>query len=254
MPEIKWDTNLYTNKHSFVTKYGEDLIGWLHPQEGERILDLGCGTGELTFEISESGAEVVGMDNSQEMILKAKATYPHLQFERKDGTDFQFDEKFDAVFSNATLHWINDQQNTIKCIYNNLKTGGRFVFEMGGKRNIERIANAIKRAMIEEGFSDELSKDFWFFPSVAEYATLLERQGFTVTSALYFERKTPLTGEDGMRDWINMFASFFFKKISKEQAEKVIAKAIEYLRPASYRDGIWYADYIRLRMKAVKSV
>ena len=91
MPEIKWDTNLYTNKHSFVTKYGEDLIGWLHPQRGERILDLGCGTGELTFEISESGAEVVGMDNSPEMISKAKATYPHLQFERKDATNFQFD-------------------------------------------------------------------------------------------------------------------------------------------------------------------
>ena len=252
MPEIKWDTSLYNEKHSFVTKYGEDLIGWLHPQKGERILDLGCGTGQLTFEISESGAEVVGMDNSPEMISKAKANYPHLRFEVKNATNFQFDEKFDAVFSNATLHWINDQRNVIKCIYNNLKEDGRFVFEMGGKRNIERIATALERTIAQEGLADKLSKDFWFFPSVAEYATLLEQRGFTVTSALYFERETPLTGEDGMGDWIKMFASFFFKKISKEQSEQIISKAMDYLRPTNYRDGVWYADYVRLRIKAIK--
>jgi len=89
--------------------------------------------------------------------------------------------------------------------------------------------------------------------SVAEYATLLERQGFTVTSALYFNRETALTSEEGMKDWINMFASFFFRKISKEQSEKVIAEAIEYLRTTNYRDGVWYADYVRLRMKAIKN-
>jgi trans-aconitate methyltransferase len=252
MPQIKWDTKLYNDKHSFVTRYGEDLIGWLHPQKGERILDLGSGTGQLTFEISESGAEVIGIDNSPQMIAKAKATYPSLKFEVRDAINFQFDEKFDAVFSNATLHWINDQQNTIKCVYNNLKVGGRFVFEMGGKRNIESISNAIEKAMMDEGFEDKLTKDFWFYPSVAEYALLLEQQGFMVTSALYFDRETPLTGEDGMKDWINMFASFLFKKLSKERAEKVIAKALEYLRPANYLNYIWYADYVRLRMKAMK--
>jgi len=253
MPEIKWDTTLYNEKHSFVTKYGEDLIGWLHPQNAERILDLGCGTGQLTFEISELGAEVIGMDNSPEMIAKAKATYPHLRFEVRDATNFEFDEKFDAIFSNATLHWINDQQNAIKSIYSNLKEGGRFVFELGGKRNIERISKAIEKAMADEGFGDKLTKDFWFYPSVAEYATLLERQGFTVTSALYFNRETALTSEEGMKDWINMFASFFFRKISKEQSEKVIAEAIEYLRTTNYRDGVWCADYVRLRMKAIKN-
>jgi trans-aconitate methyltransferase len=252
MPEIKWNTKLYNDKHSFVTKYGKELIGWLHPRKGEKILDLGCGTGQLTFEISESGAEVVGMDNSPEMISKAKANYPHLRFEVKNATNFQFDEKFDAVFSNATLHWINDQRNVIKCVYNNLKEDGRFVFEMGGKRNIERIATALEQAIAEEGLADKLSKDFWFFPSVAEYATLLEQRGFTVTSALYFERETPLTGEDGMGDWIKMFASFFFKKISKERSEQIISKAMNYLRPTNYHDGIWYADYVRLRIKAIK--
>jgi trans-aconitate methyltransferase len=253
MPEIKWDTKLYNDKHSFVTKYGEILIRWFHPQKEERILDLGCGTGQLTFEISEAGGEVVGMDNSPEMIAKAKANYPHLKFEVKDATHFQFDKKFDAVFSNATLHWINDQKNAIKCIYNNLKEGGRFVFEMGGKRNIDRILKALEKAMIDEGFGDTLPKVFWFYPFLAEYATLLEQQGFTVASVLYFDRETVLAGEEGMKSWINMFASFVFEKISKEQAEKVIEKAIKYLRPTNYRDGVWYADYVRLRMKAIKN-
>src|SRR6266536_3406288 len=208
MPEIKWDTKLYNDKHSFVSKYGEDLIGWLHPQKGELILDLGCGTGQLTSEINECGADITGVDNSTEMIAKARATYPYLRFEVMDATNFSFNEKFDAVFSNA-----------------------------------------IEKAMTDEGLADKLSRDFWFFPSVAEYATLLEQQGFAVTSALYFERETALTGEDGMKDWINMFGSFFFKNISKKQAEKVIAKAIEHLKQTNYRDGIWYADYVRLRMK-----
>jgi len=252
MPQIKWNTKLYNDKHSFVTKYGEDLIGWLHPQKGERILDLGCGTGQLAFEISESGAEVVGMDKSTEMISQAKASYPHLRFQVKDATNFQFNEKFDAVFSNATLHWVNKQQQAIRCIYNSLKEGGRFVFEMGGKRNIESITTSLEKAIAEEGFVNKLSKDFWLFPSVAEYAALLEKQGFTVTSALYLNRDTALTGEDGMKDWINMFASFFFKKMAKGQTERVIQKAVEYLRPTNYHDGVWYADYVRLRMKAIK--
>jgi len=252
MPAIKWDTNLYDNKHSFVSKYGEDLIGWLHPQEGEQILDLGCGTGQLAQEIAAYGSKVTGMDASPEMIAKAKATYPGTEFFVKDATDFSFDTAFDAVFSNATLHWINKAEDAIKCIYNNLKQGGRFVFEMGGKHNIKSIADAVKKVAEEEGLSNKLPDIFWYFPSVAEYATLLEKQGFTVQSVLYFERETALTGEDGMKDWINMFGSFFFKTFTAEESERVINKAVEALRPTNYKNGIWYADYVRLRMKAVK--
>jgi len=249
---IKWDTNLYDSKHSFVSKYGEDLIGWLAPQKGELILDLGCGTGQLASEIKDYGAEVIGMDASPEMIAKAKATYNDIEFFVKDATDFSFDAPFDAVFSNATLHWINKQPEAIRCIYNTLKPGGRFVLEMGGKHNIKGIADAVKQVVEEEGWTGLLPKEFWFFPSVAEYATLLEQQGFTVNSALYFERETALTGEDGMKDWLKMFCSFFFKKFSNEQAESIINNAIEYLRPTNYKNGTWHADYVRLRMKATK--
>lgn len=249
---IKWDTNLYDSKHSFVSKYGEDLIGWLAPQEEERILDLGCGTGQLASEIKSYGANVIGIDASPDMIAKAKATYHDIEFFVKDATDFSFNAPFDAVFSNATLHWINKQPEAISCIYNVLKPGGRFVFEMGGKHNIKSIAGAVKKVVTEEGLVELQPTEFWFFPSVAEYAALLENQGFTVNSALYFARETELIGEDGMKDWLKMFCSFFFKKLSAAQTETILDKAVEYLRPTNYKNGTWYADYVRLRMKATK--
>jgi trans-aconitate methyltransferase len=252
MPNIKWNAELYNNKHNFVTKYGEDLIGWLQPQVDERILDLGCGTGQLTSEIKNYGAEIVGIDNSAEMIKKAKAAYPGMQFEIKDATNFLFSEKFDAVFSNAVLHWVNQPARVIKCVYNCLVPGGRFVLEMGGRNNIKIIANAVKRAMISEGLENALAGEFWYFPSVAEYTALLEARGFTVRQVLYFDRETELIGEDGMANWIEMFWDFFFKNISPQQVATVTAKAVEYLRETNYKDGKWYADYVRLRVKAIK--
>jgi len=253
MPAIQWNANLYDTRHSFVSQYGEDVLGWLQPQRDERILDLGCGTGQLASTISGYGAEVIGIDNSPQMIQKAKAAYPSVQFEIQDATQFAFEEPFDAIFSNATLHWIQEQKKVLKCAYSNLKPGGRFVLEMGAKHNVESICNAIVQAMDEEGLSDMLATDFWFFPSVSEYTSLLEQQGFTVASVISFKRETALDGEEGMHNWISMFGAFFFKHITAEQATKVTARAVEILRPACYWENTWYADYVRLRVKAIKN-
>ncbi len=253
MPEIKWNADLYDNKHSFVSKYGEDLIGWLQPQEDERILDLGCGTGLLANEIRNYGADVIGIDNSLEMVAKAKAAYPQIRFEVRNATDFTFAEKFDAVFSNAVLHWINESAKVVACVYNALAPGGRFVMEMGGKGNNKSIMGAIKKAMVDEGLADKIVADFWYFPSVAEYTALLEAHGFTVRQVLYFDRDTELMGEDGMADWIKMFSSFLFKNISTKQAETIIAKTVDHLKDRHYKNGKWYADYVRLRVKAIRN-
>ena len=254
MPVINWNVSLYDTKHNFVSKYGEDVISWLAPQSGERILDVGCGTGTLTEKLAENGAIVTGIDASAEMIAKAKEAYPNIQFFVKDATNFSFDEPFDAVFSNATLHWINDQEKALQCIYNSLKQGGRFVFEMGGKHNIESIHNAVKKALMEEAFENNTNVVSNYFPSVAEQAMLLEKVGFEIRNVACFKRPTKLEGEDGMKNWIVQFCGFFFKNISAEQKEKIIGKAVEYLRPKNYQDGVWYADYVRLRMKAEKVV
>lgn len=252
MPEVKWNASLYDDKFAFVSKYGEDLIGWLAPQKGERILDLGCGTGQLASEIAEYGARVTGFDHSPQMIEKAKAAYPQLHFDVKDARDFSYDEPFDAVFSNAALHWIDDQEATIASMYRALRPGGRLVLEMGGKGNVQDIVQAVEEAMWEAGCRERLTGEGWYFPSIGEYTSLLEKGGFRVSTALHFERETLLTGEGGMEQWLRMFGGFFFRHLAPSEADRIIARAVELLKPGHFRGGSWYADYKRLRIKAVK--
>lgn len=248
-----WDANLYDNKHAFVAKYGEDVMGWLAPQKNEHILDVGCGTGTLTHKIAESGAIVTGIDASPEMIAKAKQAYSDIDFLVKDASNFSFASKFDAAFSNATLHWIKDQQNVLQCVYDSLKDGGRFVYEMGAKHNIESIHEAIKEALNEEGFELNSNIQVNYFSSAGEQATMLEKVGFTVSNIVQFNRPTELVGEDGMKNWIVQFCQAFFKLIPSEKIEMIIDKAVTILKETNYENGKWYADYKRLRIKAVKA-
>ncbi len=134
-----WDANFYENQHNFVWQYGEDLLQLLNPQPGEVILDLGCGTGQLTAKIAQSGAEVIGIDSAVTMIDKARQNYPHLRFDVADACNFVVEQPLDAVFSNAALHWIQPPETAVRCIYQALKPGGRFVAEFGGKGNISVI-------------------------------------------------------------------------------------------------------------------
>ena len=249
----KWNASLYDNKHDFVFKFGEDLVHLLDPKPGERILDLGCGTGYLTNLIANSGAEVIGMDNSQEMIAKAKAEYPNLDFQFHSATDFQFRKPFEAVFSNAVLHWVLEKEKAIACIYKNLKPGGRFVMEMGGKDNVKRIVDAIKQVLAKHGFIKEAGMDIWYFPSVGEYTILLEAQGFRVTYAIHYDRDTILKDNaSGIKDWIKMFGSSFFKNANENQANEMLNEIQESLAKTNYKNEQWFADYKRLRVIAIK--
>lgn len=247
-----WDANLYNNKHSFVAKYGEDVMGWLAPQKGEHILDVGCGTGTLTEKIAEVGAVVTGIDASPEMIAKAKQAYNNIEFLVKDASNFSFDKKFDAAFSNAAFHWIKDQQSLLQCIYDCLKNDGRLVYEMGAKYNIGSIHNAVKKVLIEEGFAENTNIEVNYFSSAGEQATMLEKVGFTISNIIQFDRPTELVGEDGMKNWIIQFAQAYFKNIPKEKIEIITDKAVAILKETNYKNGKWYADYKRLRVKAIK--
>jgi len=252
MPEVKWNTELYNLQHNFVYKFGENVIEWLDPQVGEKILDVGCGTGQLADIIHNAGAVVTGIDASPEMIKEARASYHDIKFFVRDATDFSFEEKFDAAFSNAALHWINKQEEALHCICDSLKQRGRFVFEMGGKHNIENIHNAIRCVMMEEGMKAPVPDESNYFPSVAEECELLEKVGFTVSDVMYFKRPTKLEGEEGMKLWIDQFCGFFFKGVSTELKERVTTNAVQRLRDTNYQEGEWNADYVRLRIKAIK--
>ncbi|RYD69874.1 MAG: class I SAM-dependent methyltransferase, partial [Sphingobacteriales bacterium] len=170
MPEIVWDATLYDKQHHFVSDYGADVLQWLAPKADEHILDVGCGTGQLAAQIAESGAVVLGTDASADMVTNAKAAYPNLNFEVVDGTKLPYQDKFDAIFSNATFHWIENQNALTEALFKSLKTGGRLVAEFGGKGNVESITKAIETAAEKLGFADKVLTNFWFFPSVSEYS------------------------------------------------------------------------------------
>ncbi|MEH1846094.1 MAG: methyltransferase domain-containing protein [Nostoc sp.] len=248
-----WNTALYEDKHAFVWKYGEDLLKLLNPQPGESILDLGCGTGQLTEKIAQAGAQVMGVDYASAMIEKARQNYPHIRFDVADARNFQVDKPLDAVFSNAVLHWVKQADSAIASIHQALKPGGRFVAEFGGKGNIEAIATALYSALKSIGIPQAQALNPWYYPSIGEYASLLEQQGFDVIHAMLFARPTPLAeGEAGMANWIQMFASSFLTGLSSEQQIQVIRVVEEYLKPTLYQQGTWIADYRRIRIVAIK--
>nr|WP_197052453.1 methyltransferase domain-containing protein [Halobellus rufus] len=202
----EWDSDAYDGSHAFVYEYGESVVDLLDPTPGERILDLGCGTGHLTERIADAGAEVVGIDQSDEMIETARETYPDLEFRRADARDFDVEEPVDAVFSNAALHWIDEQDAVTEAVADALAPGGRYVAELGGSGNVARIVEAVAAELTERGY--EPAAEPWYFPTVGEHATTLEAHGFEVRYARLFDRPTELDdGEEGMAAWIGCSAT-----------------------------------------------
>lgn len=249
--QARWNPALYDAKHSFVWEFGADVLALLAPQVGERILDLGCGTGHLTAQIAKSGAHVKGIDNSEEMIREARRNYPGLDFMLADAENFQFDEPFDAVFSNAALHWMLRPERVIECIARALRENGRFVAEFGGKGNVRRVSVALLRARAELGLPLPESALPWYYPRLAEYASLLEAHGLEVTFASLFDRPTMLEGgEAGMENWIRMFGTSFTNGLPAEKLQGLFRSVERQLRDEFFRDGAWYVDYRRLRVMA----
>jgi trans-aconitate methyltransferase len=227
------------------------VVELLAPQPGERILDLGCGTGHLTNQIAAAGAEVVGVDKSQSMIEEARRLYPNLRFEIADAADLHSDQPFDAVFSNAAIHWMKDQRTVARRILSVLKPGGRFVAEFGGKGNIHAIRTALTDAVEAAGENINAEPFARYYPSIGEYATLLEAEGFRVTFATHFDRPTKLDeGERGLRNWLFTFADNVVESLPENKREPVIAQVERELAPVLFRDESWFADYRRIRIVA----
>ena len=251
--EIKWNAGLYDDKHAFVFKYGEALVDLLQPLAGERILDLGCGTGVLARLIADRGASVTGIDLSESMISKAKVSYPDLDFRVMSATDFHFEQPFDAVFSNATLHWVTDATAAVRQMYENLKPGGRLVLEMGGRGNVQLILSTLQNRLRVHGWNEQARRNIFYFPSLSEYSGLLEQQGFRVTFAAHFDRETELKdSETGMADWLQMFCGAYLNEMEPAQADAVLVEVQEELKPVLFHHGKWWADYKRLRVIAIK--
>ncbi|NGQ94693.1 methyltransferase domain-containing protein [Brevibacillus sp. SYP-B805] len=252
MSKNRWDATLYDTKLSFVSELGKSMISLLDPQKGERILDIGCGTGDLAAQIALSGAIPTGIDLSADMIDRARQKYPALRFEVADAQTYRTDERYDAVFSNAALHWMKQPASVIQSVWLALRPGGRFVAEFGGKSNIGSILDAIAQVLTQRGIDAE-ERNPWYFPSVGEYSVLLEQQGFRVTYAAHFDRPTPLgDDEHGLTHWLDTFAKDFFHDFSPAEKAHAYQEIADILRPRLYSDNGWTADYSRIRILAVK--
>lgn len=250
----QWDAKTYDAKHSFVYEKAKDLVDSLAPKKGERILDLGCGTGTLTAEIAARGAAVLGVDRSEQMVGQAREKFPALKFEVMDATELRFEDEFDAVFSNAVLHWIPEAEKVASGVARALKARGRFVAEFGGKGNIQSLVKAFHEAFATLGMREPEGVSPWFYPGIAEYAALLEKHGLEVQSAMLFERPTVLEdGTRGLESWIRVFRRTFIEKIGEEAAAKWIKEVERISRPKLFQRGDWVLDYRRLRLAAVKT-
>lgn len=246
-----WNAGLYQSHCSFVWELGRDLLALLAPQAGERVLDAGCGTGQLTGEIARAGAEVTGIDNSPAMVAQARENFPGIRFAVQDVCSLPFEGQFDAVFSNAVLHWVTQADEAAAAIARALKPGGRFVAEMGGHGNIRALMDASDCALEALGVREPERLHPWFYPTIGEYSSLLERHGFEVTFATLFDRPTPLAGaDDAIPEWLRMFGSRLAEPLAPGQLPEYYRLTREFAAPALRRENGWFADYRRLRIAA----
>lgn len=241
-----WTAEGYRTHAQYVPMFGQDVLDLLAPQPGERILDLGCGDGALTEKLAAVGADVVGVDGSPDMIAAAKAR--GIDARLVDGQNLPFSMEFDAVFSNAALHWMKRPADVVAGVRRALKPGGRFVGEMGGHGNVAAIRVGLHAVLTHRGI-DPLPLDPWFFPTPEAYRTLLEGVDLRVETLQLFARPTPLP--TGMAGWIATFAPSFLGGLSPELRAEVADEVATLLRPM-LRDhgGQWMADYVRLRFAA----
>jgi 2-isopropylmalate synthase len=248
MEKQTWRANEYNTHASFVSTLALPVVGLLDPRAGETILDLGCGDGTLAVEIEKSGAHVVGVDSSPSMVAAARSK--GVEAYVINGARLPFNEMFNAVFTNAALHWMLEADDVVAGVAKALKTGGRFVGEFGGYGNINHLVTAMEAEFKKHPEFGEF-KNPWFFPREAQYQKILESHGFDVESIALIPRPTPL--KTGVQEWLTIFADHAVSGLTPVQRELFLAGTEERVRPSLFdpQNG-WTADYVRLRFQAVK--
>ena len=243
-----WTAQSYDTHARFVSELAGAVVEWLDPKPGERILDVGCGDGVLTADLMRSGATIVGVDSSANFVTACKAK--GLDVRLASGEDLTFNDEFDAVFSNAALHWMPRAAEVAQGVVRALKPGGRFVAEFGGHGNVAAICTAMRAVGLRRG-GDVAIANPWYFPAPTVYQTLLEGAGLTVKRIGLFPRPTHLP--TGMAAWLMLFRKPFFEQFADEE-EAALAETVDLLKPALCDAlGQWTADYVRLRVEAVKA-
>lgn len=244
------DSNLYDGAHAYVARYGGALLEWLDARPGEHVLDLGCGTGDLTAQIAATGAHVAGADVSPDMIAAARQKFPALPFFEAEATAIPMPERpYDAVFSNAVLHWIPDLKPVASCLARILRPGGRFIAEFGGIHCCDAIYGALEAELTRRGHP--VRRPCHFRP-LSRIAADFEAGGLRIERAHWFRRDTPLQGPDGLRNFLRMFCHAYVDDLPAAEQDAIFACTVETLRPQLLRPDGWHADYTRQRILAVR--
>jgi SAM-dependent methyltransferase len=249
-PVQRWSASDYAKNGRFVQELAGPVFGMLAAKPGERILDLGCGDGALTAEIRALGAHVLGVDLSDELL--AVARMKGLNVRKVDGHALDFVSEFDAVFSNAALHWMRKPHLVIAGVHRALRPRGRFVGELGGHGNVAAIGTAMRAVGAARG-GDPAVVAPWFFPTAEQYGELLAAGGFSIREIELVPRPTPL--KTGMEGWLRTFGRSFFDQFPEPDRTTVVGEVMDLLRPSLCdRRGVWTADHIRLRFHAERGV
>lgn len=243
-----WNPESYAQNARFVSDLGAPLLALLEAKPGETVLDLGCGDGALTEKIAAAGCKVYGCDASLAQVRAARHRAAHVFV--MDGQHLGLKLRFDAVFTNAALHWMKQAEKVVEGVGRSLKAGGRFVGEFGGKGNVETIRQALHRALQQRGI-DPWTVDPWFYADPQEYAELLNRHGFTIEYIELIPRPTELPGD--ILGWLKVFAQPFSKAVGESEQAALLDEVRKELQSKLQKpDGTWCADYVRLRFKATR--
>ncbi|MGC6482669.1 MAG: class I SAM-dependent methyltransferase [Synechococcus sp.] len=243
----QWDAAAYSDTVSYVAKHGLPVLQLLDPRPNERILDLGCGDGTLTKQIEAFGSRVHGVDSSPSMIAAAKAK--GLSASVVSGDALSFSNEFDAVFSNAALHWMTNSDRVLQGVFHALKPGGRFVGELGGKGNIDALVVGMQSVFDAHPEFGEFDHP-WFFPGDDDYREALQRHGFSVDSLELIPRPTPL--QSGVREWLTVFSNGITANLTAQQKTTFLDDVEQLVRPKLFTNNGWVADSVRLRFSASK--
>jgi len=253
-PTNRWDPGLYDSRARFVREGGAPVLELMAPQPGERVLDLGCGSGHLTRALADRGARVLGVDASAAMLNDARAAYPGLAFQLGRAEELPFEAAFDAIFSNAALHWVPRAEEAARGMFRALRPGGRLAAEFGGFQNVAAVRAAVSAGLTALGRA-ETAWNPWYFPRLGQYSNVLEDAGFTVRFAHWFPRPSPMPdqpGQSGIACWLSIFASDVCESLTASERTPFFAAVEQHARGALFRDGTWWIDYVRLRVEAVK--